>query len=205
MLSRWRRFWDNIQMASSPRSPRKIAALLTITLVLGAFGPQIQAAPIQGDIDFGGVVTFDSTSLQNATRVTAWNSSFVLQSSGDFDTFTNPGDPATMSAPWIFTPSTARPSLWAVGGFTFDLSSSVVVSQSAEFLDISGAGTLSGNGFDPTPGTWSFTSSNANGQPSATFGFQAQATAVPEASTLALLGFGTLAVLGGRLARRKAA
>src|SRR5438045_7904485 len=89
----------------------------------GLFCQQAQAAPIQGDIDFGGVVTFDTTSLATATRVNVWNSSQVLQRSGDFANPTysiDPGDPATMGTPWIFnsgTPATpapgpAKPMLW---------------------------------------------------------------------------------------------
>jgi hypothetical protein len=171
----------------------------------GLMSQQAQAAPIQGSIDFGGVVTFDTTSLATATRVNLWNSSFVLQDSGDFATFVSPGANATMAAPWIFNPSTATPSLWSVGGFKFDLSSSTIVSQSSSFLNITGVGTISGNGFTPTAGTWSFTSSSSNGSTRSTFGFQAQSSAVPEASTVALFGFGLVGLFAGKFLRRKAA
>jgi hypothetical protein len=141
-----------------------------ITLILIALTFAAKAAPITGDIDFGGVVTFDTMSLATATRVTQWNSSFVLKDSGDFATFVNPGTSATMAAPWIFNPSTPTPGLWSVGGFTFDLTSSVVVTQTSTFLDITGVGTIKGHGFDPTAGTWSFTSSRSDGGSSSTFG-----------------------------------
>jgi hypothetical protein len=182
--------------------PQKILALLAIALLAAAISPQAQAAPIQGSIDFGGVVTFDTTSLQTATRVNLWNSSFVLQRSGDFTGFVANGANATMAAPWIFTPSTATPNLWSVGGFSFNLANSLVVSQSASFLNVTGTGTISGNGFDPTPGTWSFTSSSSNGSEQATFGFQAQSTAIPEASTMALLGLGALGLISRQIFRR---
>ena len=184
----------------------------------GLFCQQAQAVPIQGDIDFGGVVTFDTTSLATATRVNVWNSSQVLQRSGDFANPTysiDPGDPATMGTPWIFnsgTPATpapgpAKPMLWQIGGFTFDLSSSMVVSQPTDgtFLDVSGVGTMSGNGFDPTPGTWSFNSTQADGSSNPTFSFQANSAAVPEASPLALFGMGVLGLIGQQALRRKAA
>jgi hypothetical protein len=77
------------------------------------------------------------------------------------------------------------------------------VSQSATFLNITGFGTASGNGFDPTPGTWSFTSSDSNGQNQTTFGFQAQSTAVPEPSTVALLGAGISSLIASRKRRAK--
>jgi hypothetical protein len=179
----------------------------------GLFCQQAQAAPIQGDIDFGGVVTFDTTSLATATRVNVWNSSQVLQRTGNFATFVAVGAMPTMAAPWIFNsgtpaipaPGPATPMLWQVGGFTFDLSSSMVASQSATFLDVSGVGTITGNGFDPTPGTWSFNSTQADGSSNPTFSFQANSAAVPEASPLALFGIGVLGLIGRQFLRRKAA
>jgi hypothetical protein len=115
-----------------------------------------------------------------------------------------------MSAPWIFnsgtpalpTPGPATPMLWQVGGFTFDLTSSTVVSQSATFLNVSGIGSASGNGFTSTPGTWSFTSTQADGSSNPSFSFQSQ-TAVPEANTLALFGIGGAGLIAARFLRRK--
>jgi len=169
-------------------------AAVSILVAILPFAPKTDAGPITGSIDFAGVVTFDTMSLATATQVQTWNSSFVLQDSGDFSSIA-PGTNVTMAAPWIFNPSTATPSLWSVAGFKFDLMSSVIVSQTSTFLNITGLGTISGNGFDPTPGTWSFTSSDANGSPQSTFGFQTQTTAVPEPSTLALLGAGVAALV----------
>ena len=180
-----------------------VTALLGL-LASSALAPSLRARPITGSIDFGGVVTFDSTSLANATRVNTWNSSFVLQDSGDFSNI-SAGTNVTMAAPWIFNPSTNTPSLWSVGGFKFDLTSCVIVSQSSTFLNITGLGTVSpigtGTGLDPTPGTWSFTASDSSGSPQATFGFQTQtaAQAVPEPTTLALLAIGA----GGLVSSRK--
>lgn len=159
---------------------------------------------ITGSIDFGGVATFDTTSLLTATRVNLWNASFVLQSSGDFGAIAA-GTSVAMAAPWIFNPSTATPGLWSVGGFTFNLSGSVIVQQTSTFLNITGTGTITGNGFDPTPGTWSFTSSNSSGSNSSSFGFQAQSAAVPEAGSVALFGIGTAGLLIGRRILRKRA
>jgi PEP-CTERM motif len=182
---------------------RIVTAALSILVAASVFTPSLRAAPITGSIDFAGVVTFDSMSLANATQVTQWNSSFVLQDSGSFSSIA-PGTNVTMAAPWIFNPSTATPSLWSVGNFKFDLASSVIVSQSASFLNITGLGTLSGNGFDPTPGTFSFTVSDSNGQNQSTFGFQAQSSAVPEPSTLALLGAGVAGLISARKRRARA-
>jgi hypothetical protein len=197
--------------------PKTILAIMAIALLSGElFCQRTHAAPIQGDIDFGGVVTYDTTSLATATKVNMWqpfaggpsNFSIVLQRSGDFANFTysiDPGDQATMAAPWIFNPTTPTPGLWSIGGFFFDLFSSTIVSQDATFLNVTGVGTISGNGFDPTPGTWSFTSTQSDGSSNPDFSFQAQAAAVPEASSLALIGIGVLGLIGRQALRRKAA
>ena|ERR1700726_938507 len=188
-----------------------LAVLATGLLSYSLFCQQAQAAPIQGDIDFGGVVTYDTTSLATATRVNIWNSSIVLQRTGDFATFVAVGATPTMAAPWIFNtgtpampmPGPATPMLWQVGGFTFDLTSSAVASQSATFLNVTGVGTISGNMFSPTPGTWSFTSTQSDGSSNPTFSFQSQTAAVPEASTVSLTAMGVLGLLFSRLLRRQ--
>ena len=186
----------------------KTLALATFSILLAAGGvvSSLQAMPVTGSIDFGGVVTFDTMSLATATRVNVWNSSFVLQDSGSFSSI-SAGTNVTMAPSWIFnsgTPSVPMPGpatahLWQVGGFNFDLSASVVATQTANFLNVTGTGTITGNGFDATPGTWSFTSSDSSGQQQTTFGFQTETTAVPEPSTLALLAIGA----GGLVSSRK--
>lgn len=179
-------------------------------VALGLFQAPAHAATIQGNIDFGGVVTFDTMSLATATAVNTWNSSFVLQDSGDFSGI-SPGTNVMMAAPWIFnsgtpsmpSPGPATPGFWNVGGFTFDLSSSSIMSQSAQFLDVRGVGTISASGYDPTPGTWTFTSSRGDGSTSATFGFQSQTAAVPETSAAVLIGIGALLLVARKMYRQK--
>ncbi len=187
------------------RSARaKTLAILAVGF-LGAvvFCQKTDAAPINGTIDFGGVVTFDTMSLATATRVNVWQPfqngptgfSIVLQDSGSFSSI-SAGTQAAMATPWIFNPSTPTSSLWSVGGFTFNLTSCTIATQNVNFLDVEGVGTITStnSNFDPTPGTWSFTSSNANGQNQSTFSFQAHSAAVPEPSTVGLfmLGVGGL-------------
>ena len=182
---------------------RFLITVVAVLLITSSIAPSLTAAPVTGSIDFGGVVTFDTMSLATAKRVSVWNSSFVLQDSGSFSSIA-PGTNVMMAAPWIFNPSTATPSLWSVGGFTFDLTSASVATQNANFLNVTGLGTVSGNGFDPTPGLWSFSSSNSNGSNSTTFGFQATTDPVPESSTVVLLATGALLFTGLHYFRRKA-
>ena len=194
------------------KNPSKtvLAILATGLLSCTLFNQQAQALPavlIQGNIQFGGEVAFDTNSLATATRVVTWfdvfhNAGFssVTSATGSFAGIA-PGTSAAMAQPWIFNPSTPTPGLWSVGGFTFDLLSSTVVTQNASTLVIEGTGTVSGNGFDPTAMDWSFTTQSSGGRTGTTFSFSANGVAVPDGgSAVALLG---LALVGVEVLRRK--
>jgi hypothetical protein len=181
---------------------KTILAVIAAGLVTSAFSTQAHAARINGTIDFAGSVRFNSsalqtaTHLQDATQVAQWRDVFgnlgfsnVAATSGDFSGIAL-GTQATMATPWIFSPSTATPGLWSVGGFTFDLLSSTVVMQTATFLNITGTGFISGNGFTSTAATWAFTVQNAGGSHDF-FSFSANSATqgVPDGgSTVMLLG-----------------
>jgi hypothetical protein len=162
----------------------------TVAMVVAAgFAISTQASQITGDIDFAGEVSYNTTSLKTATMVTAWHMAVVSGATGDFA----PADGLNVAfvTPYVFNPPTAYASLWSVGGFTFELTSSSIDLQTSHFLNISGVGFVTGNGFDRTPGTWSFTSSQSNGGTSHQFSFAANTTATPtpdSGSTVALLG-----------------
>ena len=183
---------------------KTILAVLAAGLVTGALSTQeAQAAPINGTIDFAGSVRFDTLNLQNATQVSQWRDVFgnagfsnVAATTGDFSSIAL-GSQAIMATPWIFNPSTATPGLWSVGGFTFDLLSSTIIMQTATFLNISGTGIVSGNGFDPTAATWAFTVQNAGqtGGPFFSFSANLATQGVPDGgSAVALLGIGLGAI-----------
>jgi hypothetical protein len=186
-----------------------LAVLATGALACGLFSQQAQATQISGDIQFAGEVQFDTNSLATATRVVTWfdvfhNAGFssVTSGTGDFAGIA-PGTQAAMAQPWIFNPSTPTPGLWSVGGFTFDLLSSTVVTQNASTLVIEGTGIVSGNGFDPTAMDWSFTTQSSGGRTRTTFSFSGNGVAVgvPDGgSAVALLG---MALVGIELVRRK--
>ena len=198
------------------KSLKTAFAVLAVSLLafMGALAQQPPVSrPIVGSIDFGGTVSFDTTSLATATEVMTWPSSFVLQTSGDFSSISF-GTHSTMAPQWVFnqgTPSSPSPgpatsSLWSVGGFVFDLSNSMVVpNQTSNFLHVTGTGTVSSSNqsFLPTPGTWSFTVSDSNGQDQTTFGFQANSTAVPEPGTLTLIAAGAMSLSGIAWCKRK--
>ena len=177
---------------------KTILAVLAIGALSSAlFSQQAQATTINGIINFAGAVRLNGP-FGTATAVTAWlNPHVEAGSTGDFAGI--PVNTAVaFTAPWQFSPSVPVPALWSVAGFTFDLLSSTVVTHTSGFLSIEGAGIVSGNGFDPTAMTWSFTSQNKGGS---TFSFSATGASVPDGgSAVALLG---LALTGLEVVRRK--
>ena len=183
---------------------KTILTLIAAGFVLTAFSTQeAQAGHINGRLDIAGSVQFDSSALQNVTQVLQWRDIFgnlgfsnVAGVTGSYTGFVGLGDQVTMATPWIFTPSTATPGLWSVDGFTFDLTSATVVTQSATFLTITGVGTVSGNGFDATHARWAFSVQNAGGGTADFFSFSANtASGVPDGgSAVALLGISLVAI-----------
>ena len=173
------------------------------------FSQQAQATQITGDINFVGSVRLNNNNLSLATAVNNWFSVFnhpgkstvAPGNTGDFAGIA-PGTEATMGQPWTFNPSTPLVGLWSVGGFSFDLVSSTIITQTTTFLDILGTGIIHGTGFDDTPGTFSFTISNSDGKRHLIFGFQASGAAqTPDGgSAVALLG---IAITGIEVLRRK--
>ena len=192
------------------KNPSKtLLAVLAIAFVsCGLLSQQAQATSITGEIQFAGTVEFNTTDLSTATQVSTWFDVFgnpggisvAFGNTGDFASIA-PGTQVTMAQPWIFNPSTATPNFWSVGGFTFNLLSATIVTQTNTFLSISGTGIISGNGFTPTAGQFAFSVQNAGGGHHLNFSFSANEVEVPDGgSTVALLG---LALTGIEVLRRK--
>jgi hypothetical protein len=175
---------------------RPLLAGLTAIVVASGLALSANAAQINGNINFAGAVTFDTTSLMTATMVNSWDMAFVTNATDDFSGIA-PLTAVTFVTPYVFNPPTAYASLWTVGGFTFALTSSSVTTQTTKSLQIFGEGTVSGAGFDNTPGTWSFSVTQSNGHTANEFSFQANSAATPtpdSGSTVALLGVGLMTV-----------
>jgi hypothetical protein len=119
-------------------------------LVLGAVlsvGVTSQAIPVSG------MIAFKGTASVSSTGVNYWNNTEVAGVLG-FGGLVSTGDDVTMAAPLAFNNSSPVNSLWSVGNFTFNLTSSAVIFQGIGAVLVSGTGTISGNGFDTTYGTW---------------------------------------------------
>src|SRR5665213_1242645 len=151
----------------------------------------VQAVPITGNITMSGTETMNGTSVNTSTTVTGWGSVVTgAAASGSFSGIL-PGTSVTMGSPWVFIPSTLTPALWSVGGFTFDLGSDIIVTDTLGFLSILGIGTISSTNpsLDTTAFSWRFDSqdpSSGGANPSFTFS-GATGSTVPDGGTTAML------------------
>lgn len=134
---------------------RKAALALVAALSVGT----AQAGSIEGILNFGGeAVAIPGPSLSDAIGL-SFTGFFVTNATGTFDAngigFTDTG---TM-ADFFFNPlmpSPVNPLLTIMfgngsGKFAYSLESIEIIDQSAQFLVLSGCGTLSGTGLDSTP------------------------------------------------------
>ena len=178
--------------------------LVIAIITCGLFCQHVQAVPITGNITFTGTCSLNTKSASTATMVTGWHGlgagglPQVASHDGSFNGIVTDGDAVTIAFPWSFN-SGAVPNFWRVDGFVFNLTTSSVSMQGGGAVAVAGTGTISGNGFDLTSGTWSFTTQNPSAH--SRFSFSAAAgQAVPDGgSGVALLG---IALVGIECLRR---
>jgi hypothetical protein len=187
----------------------KLGASLLIALGLGTAA---NAAFISGTITFAsdpntsinGLTLQDgagvaTSNINLAAGVQTWGNSSVNGATGSF-TPIDVGTAPTMAAPWIFNPSTPLAGLWTVtdngSTFTFNLTSSVVVFQSPLFLSVAGSGMVTSPGYDPTPGTWNFSTQEPD--IGGKFTWSASSEVPDGGTTMALFGFSLLGLYGAR-------
>jgi PEP-CTERM motif len=173
---------------------RMVLIALTVLLTAGLAA----ATPITGAIIFNGGVTLNNP-VGTATWVTGWDAKVFASS---LPGVALAGSTVNFKTPWVFSPiNTGAPiaNFWSVGVYTFSLASWTINNQDAAQLSIDGIGTISASGFDPTPGTWHF--STQTNDVGGVFSFSASSAAVPEPASLLLLtaGIGGL----GLFRRRK--
>lgn len=180
-------------------------------VLLGA-ASAVSAIPITGEIGMGGNFkavdsNWNATSTDLATGIDFDPNLFIVNSAtGSFSSVGAIGNIKDFQ----FDPSlglndgfggvTAVSSItdfWSIDGFSFELTSVVkLASSTATFLDLEGTGIISGNNFDATMGSWSFTGENDG----STFTWSAGSTqTVPEPAILALMGIG---LMGFAVSRR---
>jgi hypothetical protein len=187
---------------------KNILKVAAAVVVAAALTQSVKANLASGSIGFAGTVTYDSSSAATATAVTSWINPVVFADTGAFSSIT-PGTHATFTTmTWNFlTTPPGITSFWTVGGFTFQLISSSVFSHGGTpgvngFVVVDGTGTVTGNGYDATTLSWSFTSQDpVAGSNPAQWTFSASANSVPDGgATVMLLG---LALSGAALLKKK--
>ena len=189
---------------------KQVTSALIVGAGVGLFTASSMAASIQGGLDLSGTLTLTGgTSFATATTVDFLdvsggqnrNKAEVDLAYGDLASLE---DQVADMNDFVFAPNYAASNpLWTVGGFSFDMQSINVTLHDSSFLHITGDGILQGNGYDPTLGTWSFSSRNSS-DPYARFTWSAGTTAspVPEPASMLLFGAG-LASLAGFAKRKK--
>ena len=181
----------------------RLSKTILVFLALGLIScalcvQQAQAVPITGAINFAGGVTLDTTDLSMATAVVTWldqgaNMPTVQGAGGSFAGLDN--QTAIFANPWVF--GSGAPALWTVGGFTFNLISSTVISRGTDFLLVSGTGYITGNGLDPSSASWLFSIQEAPA--GLVFSWSGGSEAIPDGgTTVALLGLALAGIEGTR-------
>jgi len=162
----------------------------------------VQATPITGSIALGGIATLNS----QETAVTGWPFVYVLADSGSFNSVNSYTLVNMTSSLWTFSPSpgTALSDAWNVDGFTFNFLTDSST-QSGNFLDITGTGTISASGYATTTFDWTLASETVDGLAEFTFTATAGAPAggngqpVPDGGlTVAFLGLALAGIEGLR-------
>jgi hypothetical protein len=176
-------------------------------MLLGCVAASLASAvPINGSITFAGGLTLGDSSnvatnnIGSATQVLSWVNGTVQSRSGAYSSIAV-NSAVSLAAPWSFNYSGSPiVGFWSVGGFSFDLTSSFLVSNDGTFISAKGFGTLNGpSGYDATAGTWTFTTQSPDAE--GIFSFSASSSVPDGGTTAVLLGVALLGVAA--VARRR--
>jgi hypothetical protein len=159
--------------------------------------------PITGAMNLGGNLQYTGL-LQNTTTLdflpTGTRGSIVGIGTGTGDLATVTGTSTGDIVDFLDFASFSSPitNFLTIEGFQLDLSTLTIDGQSSLFLFLSGTGTLSGSGFDPTPASWSLSTQANSGNPTT---YSMTIAAVPVPAAVWLFGSGLIGLVG--VARRR--
>jgi hypothetical protein len=167
----------------------KLIAILTAgaAVAVALLAVSVNAAQINGGISFAG----DYRPVDAANNVVSdltlasWirfgpdgiiGPTVVTAGAGDFSSVPA-SSTAVIASPLAVNPAGILPSgaLWSVGGFSLTLSSISETGVAPDLMKLTGVGTITGPGFDPTPGTWIATFNTLGGS----FSWSFSSAAVP--------------------------
>jgi hypothetical protein len=185
----------------------KISSVLVISAAL--CGSLANATPIAGTINFDGIATTNTGSLQTATAFTTITGVTVVPvESGNYVGTT--GTPTTFT-PFAFSATAVTP-LWSFSigavNYWFDATGTISVNHfsfgGTNFLNLSGSGWAGETGYSLTAGTWSITDTSVGTETTFTFGADTTVSGVPDSgSTSLLIGLGLAGVAVGAIAQRR--
>ena len=166
------------------------ASAAAVTVLLAGSAQANMIAP-GSTIEFGGQATLNNSDPALATQVTTWAPTAITagEVSGSFAAQAGiVGSTPSFLTPWVFSTLPAT-GLWSDDGFTFDLKTITTDTIVGGQLNIDGTGTVSGNGYSDTPGSWSFATEGLPINDAFTFAAGTTAGSVPDGGlTLATLG-----------------
>jgi len=166
-----------------------LTAALAAVMVTWGTG-DARAAAITGEISMGGLVrtlNVQGGSVVGTATATYLDFSAPTFFGGGTGGFSGIADGTLGSiTDFSFSPFVGPiANFWSVAGFTFTLDTIAIAEQDSTFLTLLGSGTVSGNGYAPTEGWWSFTTQNGS-----TNVFWSATESVPAPGMLGLLGLG---------------
>ena len=171
----------------------KKVALGLVALAIAVIAPSAMATSIVGQAAIAGADKY------SATGITFTNPAVVFLADGALSPLLL--EPITINNFNFTSPQSTV--LFDLSGFEFTISTVAVSLNNHNFLNLSGTGTLTDAGFDPTPYMFNL-SSNRTADDFYSYGLTlAPTSAVPEPASLLLLGSGLMGFAGLMLRKAK--